>query len=177
MHLALQNAETVNRLVEHGEFLLKKFHAEHQEDPARGWKLSSRVEIILHEVEQLHDHQRTSCDTGGAVSICVTAAKRKFRIVKRENNIPVLGLCEYCNAEFAVDPETTHQPKDAHANLQKQFIAHKCSRLNASKNAARIVSEGTRIALSTSGQSSVAVAISRDGDFATARMKGPKAAA
>src|SRR5665811_866325 len=26
-------------------------------------------------------------------------AKRKFRIVQRENNIPVLGVCECCNAE------------------------------------------------------------------------------
>jgi hypothetical protein len=34
MHLALQNAETVNRLVEQGEFLLKSFHDEHQKDPA-----------------------------------------------------------------------------------------------------------------------------------------------
>jgi hypothetical protein len=34
MHLALQNAETINRLVEHGEFLLKSFHAEHRKDPA-----------------------------------------------------------------------------------------------------------------------------------------------
>jgi hypothetical protein len=31
------------------------------------------------------------------------AAKRKFKIIKRENNIPVLGVCEYCNAEFAAD--------------------------------------------------------------------------
>ena len=64
-----------------------------------------------------------------------------FRIVKRENNIPVLGVCEYCNAEFAADPETIGRPKDAHAHIQKQFIAHKCTRLDASKNAVRIVGE------------------------------------
>jgi hypothetical protein len=34
VHLALQNAETINRLVEQGEFLLKSFHDEHQKDPA-----------------------------------------------------------------------------------------------------------------------------------------------
>jgi hypothetical protein len=34
MHLALQNAETINRLVEQGEFLLKSFHDERQKDPA-----------------------------------------------------------------------------------------------------------------------------------------------
>jgi hypothetical protein len=59
--------------------------------------------------------------------------KRKFRIVKRANNIPVLGVCEYCNAEFAADPKTIGQPKDAHAHIQKQFIAHKCTLLDASQ--------------------------------------------
>ena len=34
MHLALQNAETINRLVEQGEFLLRSFHEEHRKDPA-----------------------------------------------------------------------------------------------------------------------------------------------
>jgi hypothetical protein len=34
MHLALQNAETINRLVEQGELLLKTFYAEYEKDPA-----------------------------------------------------------------------------------------------------------------------------------------------
>jgi hypothetical protein len=34
MHLAFQNAETIHRLVEQGEFLLKSFHDEHEKDPA-----------------------------------------------------------------------------------------------------------------------------------------------
>jgi hypothetical protein len=34
MHLALQNAETINRLVEQGELFLKSFHDEHRKDPA-----------------------------------------------------------------------------------------------------------------------------------------------
>ena len=66
-------------------------------------------------------------------------AKRKFRIVKRENNIPVLGVCEYCSAEFVADPATIGQPKDGHAHLEKQFIAHRCKRLDARKNVVRIV--------------------------------------
>jgi hypothetical protein len=33
MRLALQNAETINRLVEQGELLLKTFHAEYDKDP------------------------------------------------------------------------------------------------------------------------------------------------
>lgn len=57
--------------------------------------------------------------------------KRKFRIVKRENNIPVLGVCEYCNAEFTADPETIGRPQDAHAFIQKHFIAHECKRPGA----------------------------------------------
>jgi hypothetical protein len=71
-------------------------------------------------------------------------AKRKFGIVKRENDIPVLGVCECWNAEFAADPETIGRPKDAHAHIQKQFIAHKCKRLNASQNAVRMVSGGSK---------------------------------
>jgi hypothetical protein len=34
MHLALQNAETINCLVEQGELLLKSFHDEYEKDPA-----------------------------------------------------------------------------------------------------------------------------------------------
>jgi hypothetical protein len=34
MHLARQNAETINRLVEQGELLLKTFHAEYEKDTA-----------------------------------------------------------------------------------------------------------------------------------------------
>jgi hypothetical protein len=108
--------------------------------------------ILLDDVEQLPARQGASCDSGGAISLCVRAVKRKFRIVKRENNIPVLGVCECCNAEFTADPETIGQPRDAHAHIQKQFIAHKCNRLDARKNAVRIVSEGGRIARSASGR-------------------------
>ena len=45
MHLALQNAETINRLVEQGELLLKTFHAERENDPA-GWN----TEFVLGEL-------------------------------------------------------------------------------------------------------------------------------
>jgi hypothetical protein len=119
------------------------------------------LEAILHEAEQLHDRQRASCDIGGATFACVRAAKRKFRIVKRENNIPVLGVCEYCHAEFSADPETIGRPRDAHAHIQKQFIAHKCKQFDASKNAVRIVSEGCRIALMHIGTPSTNVEVRR----------------
>jgi hypothetical protein len=46
MHLALQNAETINRLVEQGEFLLKSFHDEHERDPAGLETEFARGELI-----------------------------------------------------------------------------------------------------------------------------------
>jgi hypothetical protein len=99
------------------------------------------VDAIRHKVE-VDDRQRAACDPDAATSICVGAVTRKFRIVKRENNIPVLGVCEYCNAEFTADPKTMGRPRDAHAHIQQRFIAHKCKRLDASKNAERIASAG-----------------------------------
>jgi hypothetical protein len=48
--------------------------------------------------------------------------KRNLRIVKRVRNVPVIGICEQCNAQFSGDP--------AHGNaqsaIQEQFNAHKC---------------------------------------------------
>ena len=46
MHLALQNAETINRLVEQGEFLLKSFHDEYLNDPAGMETEFARGELI-----------------------------------------------------------------------------------------------------------------------------------
>ena len=46
MHLALQNAETISRLVEQGEFLLKTFHAESEKDPAGVETEFARGELV-----------------------------------------------------------------------------------------------------------------------------------
>ena len=46
MHLALQNAETINRLIEQGEFLLQSFHDEHQRDPAGVETEFARSELV-----------------------------------------------------------------------------------------------------------------------------------
>jgi hypothetical protein len=46
VHLALQNAETIHRLVEQGEVLLKKFHDEHRKDPAGAETELARGELI-----------------------------------------------------------------------------------------------------------------------------------
>jgi hypothetical protein len=45
-HLAFQNAETIHRLVEQGEFLLKSFHDEHQKDPAGAETEFARGELM-----------------------------------------------------------------------------------------------------------------------------------
>ena len=65
--------------------------------------------------------------------------KRNLRIVKRVRNVPVLGICEYCNAQFSGDPDMGN----AQSAIQDQFNAHKCKRLDASQNAVRIVREST----------------------------------
>ncbi len=54
-------------------------------------------------------------------------AKRNLRIIKRVSNVPVLGICEYCNAQFSADPNTGA----AESAIQKQFNAHMCKLLEA----------------------------------------------
>jgi hypothetical protein len=51
-------------------------------------------------------------------------AKRSLRILKRVSNIPSLGICESCNAQFSADPRQLGQ-----AGVQQQFNAHKCEAL------------------------------------------------
>jgi hypothetical protein len=46
MHLALQNAETIHRLVEQGELLLKTFHGEHEKDPEGAETEFARGELV-----------------------------------------------------------------------------------------------------------------------------------
>ena len=48
--------------------------------------------------------------------------KRNLRIVKRVRNVPVLGICEYCNTQFSGDPKMGN----AQSAIQEQFNAHKC---------------------------------------------------
>ena len=48
-------------------------------------------------------------------------AKRSLRILKRVSNVPSLGICESCNAQFSADPRQLGQ-----AGVQQQFNAHKC---------------------------------------------------
>lgn len=63
--------------------------------------------------------------------------KRKLRIVKRVRNVPVLGICERCNAQFSGDPASGN----AQSAIQGQFNAHKCKPMDSSQNALRIVRE------------------------------------
>src|SRR6202171_3894644 len=48
-------------------------------------------------------------------------ARRGLRILKRVSNVPSLGICESCNAQFSADPRQLGQ-----SGVQQQFNAHKC---------------------------------------------------
>jgi len=67
----------------------------------------------------------------------VGMAKRNLRIVKRVRNVPVLGICEHCKAQFSGNPNMGN----AQSAIQEQFNAHKCQSEDASQAAARIVGE------------------------------------
>jgi hypothetical protein len=71
-------------------------------------------------------------------------SKRNLRIVKRVKNVPVLGVCEYCNAQFPADPHRLGQLGNAQSAIQEQFNAHKCKPEDANQAATRIVRESTR---------------------------------
>lgn len=62
----------------------------------------------------------------------VSMPKRNLRIVKRVRNVPVLGICEHCNAQFSGDPNMGN----AQSAIQEQFNVHKCKAEAASPAAA-----------------------------------------
>lgn len=70
-------------------------------------------------------------------------SKRKLRIVKRTRNVPVLGVCEHCNAQFPADAHRLGDLSNAQASIQEQFNTHTCKLEDASPAAARIVREAT----------------------------------
>jgi hypothetical protein len=67
-------------------------------------------------------------------------AQRKLRIVKRVRNVPVLGICEYCHAQFSGNPNMGN----AQSAIQEQFNAHKCKPEDASQAAAQIVKKAAQ---------------------------------
>jgi hypothetical protein len=54
--------------------------------------------------------------------------KRNLRIIRRVKNVPVLGICEYCNMQFPAELHPHIQQAEAQAAIQQQFNAHKCKR-------------------------------------------------
>jgi len=66
--------------------------------------------------------------------------KRNLRIVKRVRNVPVLGVCESCNAQFSGNPNMGN----AQSAIQEQFNRHNCKPLDASENAVRNSPESTK---------------------------------
>jgi hypothetical protein len=53
-------------------------------------------------------------------------AKRNLRIIKRVRNIPLVGICEFCNMQFHFEPHPHSQPSEGQAAIQQQFNAHQC---------------------------------------------------
>jgi hypothetical protein len=51
--------------------------------------------------------------------------KRKLKIVRRTNNIPILGECDVCKMQFHAHYPLSG-PSEAQAAIQQQFNAHKC---------------------------------------------------
>ncbi len=52
--------------------------------------------------------------------------KRSLRIVKRVKNVPVIGICENCKAQFQAEHQPAGQQARAQAVIQQQFNAHTC---------------------------------------------------
>ena len=69
--------------------------------------------------------------------------KRNLRIIRRVKNVPVLGICEYCNMQFPAPLHPHIQQGEAQAAIQQQFNAHTCKRMDVSQAAAGVVSEAT----------------------------------
>jgi hypothetical protein len=59
--------------------------------------------------------------------------RRSLRILKRVSNVPSLGTCESCHAQFSANPRQLGQ-----AGVQQQFNAHNC---DATQIAAPIAQE------------------------------------
>ena len=68
---------------------------------------------------------------GGCLWETVPMPKRNLRIARRVRNVPVLGVCENCNAQFSGDPNMGN----AQSAIQAQFNAHKCQRQDFSQAA------------------------------------------
>jgi hypothetical protein len=61
--------------------------------------------------------------------------KRKLKIVRRTNNIPVMGACDVCKMQFQAHYPISGQSA-AQAAIQQQFNAHKCERATSNQVAA-----------------------------------------
>jgi hypothetical protein len=64
-------------------------------------------------------------------------AKRNLKVVKRIRNIPVLGICELCDAQFHVEPRPHGQPSESQSAMQQQFNAHICKTEAEGKDSAQ----------------------------------------
>jgi hypothetical protein len=68
--------------------------------------------------------------------------KRKLKIVRRTNNIPVMGECSVCQMQFPAHYPLSGQSA-AQAAIQQQFNAHKCENASSDQAAAPAAGEAT----------------------------------
>jgi hypothetical protein len=67
--------------------------------------------------------------------------KRKLLIVRKDGDTALLGICEYCNMQFAATLIQLGEVEQT--SVQEQFDAHKCKREDFSQAAVRTVREAT----------------------------------
>ncbi len=65
----------------------------------------------------------------------------QFHITSYHGSVPASGYCDKCHGSFVVLDEWSATPEDARKQLQADFDAHTCKRLDESQNAARIIRE------------------------------------
>ena len=53
--------------------------------------------------------------------------QRRLRVVKWLSTTPALAVCTLCSREFKVPLSALRRTADAQANLQEQFVRHKCN--------------------------------------------------
>jgi hypothetical protein len=88
MHLALQNAETISRLVEQGEFLLKSFHDEHLKDSDGVETEFARGELIGWR-STLHTMYRDCAED------IVTRVTTRTRLNLPDGEVPIVATHAY----------------------------------------------------------------------------------
>jgi hypothetical protein len=62
--------------------------------------------------------------------------KRHLRVVKWLGTTPAVGVCTFCDRQFAVPMAAMKKVHDAQESLRVQFNEHKCKREDGSQSLA-----------------------------------------